>query len=158
MIPTHIKNLKINISFHSSNVGHKFDNFKKSNQFKLLNFEIEDLNINLHLRKRIKNVVDSLFRCLPHQLVLSFFELSRLRLKSFNQRIRNNCTNKFNNLQLKYNICSNPFANVDNSKWLINISGRSIPDRVTEFLSLGEGFALPIQNNKTEDRLNYAYR
>ena len=61
LIPTHIKNLKINIAFHSNSIKRKFDFFKKVNQFKLLNFEIEDLNINLnYLHKKIRNIEERL--------------------------------------------------------------------------------------------------
>jgi len=156
MIPTHINNQRISISFHSVSIESKFNKFNKSNHFRLLNFEIEDLNINLnYLNKKIMNIEEKLFDILPHDLVTQFFELSKHRIASFNHKIKNNLIKKFKNLTKKYNICLKPFSNIDKSKWLINISNKCIPDTVSDLLSLGDNFALPINSNQKNDRINY---
>ncbi|XP_025263680.1 uncharacterized protein LOC112637689 [Camponotus floridanus] len=72
-----------------------------------------------------------------------------------NENLKNNSIKKFNNLKQKYNTCSHPFSNINNSKWLVNISSKDIPDTVSDFLSLGENFALPIEQKQNNDRTNY---
>lgn len=96
MIPVYIKNLKSNINFHSNSIGRRFDKFKKLNQFKLLNFEIKDLNINLnYLRKTIINIERELFHRLPEDLVTRFFEFSNHRITSFNCKMKHKSVKKF---------------------------------------------------------------
>lgn len=156
MIPNHINNQKIMITFCSLSIRRKFDRFNNSNHLRLLNFEIEDLNVNLYyLNKKIINTEEKLFDTLPHYLVTEFFELSNHRITPFNYKIKNNSIKKFNNLTKKYNLCLKPFTKIDRSKWFINISDKNIPDMVADLLSLGDNFALPIQFNQKNDRINY---
>jgi len=42
----------------------------------------------------------------------------------------------------------------DNQKWVLNISSKTIPEHVMNFLSLGEKFALPLNVNNSRDRLD----
>jgi len=44
---------------------------------------------------------------------------------------------------------------MDKSKWLVNLSSKNIPDTVSDLLSLGDNFALPIQHDLKNDRINY---
>jgi len=156
LIPTHINKLKISVAFHSNSIKRKFDRFKKANQYRLLNFEIEDQNINLnYLYKKIKDIEERLFECLPQDLVTTFFELNRRRLTSFDYSIKNNSINKFNNLTQKHNTCLHPFSNIDKSMWFVNISSKDIPDTISDLLSLGDNFALPIEQEQKNDRTNF---
>lgn len=161
MIPTHINKLKISVSFHRNSIKRKFDKFKKANQYKLLNFEIEDQHINLnYLYKKIKNIEERrrLFECLPYDLVTTFFELNRHRLISFDYSTKNNSIKKFNNLkqfETKIQHLFTSFFNIDRSKWFVNISSKDIPDTVSDLLSLGDNFALPIEQEQKNDRTNY---
>lgn len=156
MIPLHIKHQKINIVFHSNNIKRKFNNFVSANQVKLLNFEIEDLHINLnYLRKKLTDIKSRLDERLPHDLLKKIFELNKYRIRSFNYKIKYNSINKFNNLTRKYNIDLNPFRNIDKSKWFVNISSKNIPDTVSDLLSLGDGFAMPLHQFQKNDRLNF---
>lgn len=123
-----------NISFHSNRIKNKFDNFLKANQVRLLNFEIEDLNIHLnYLRNKIRTIEESLFKCLPQELVIRFFALNKYRITSFELKTKNNSIKKLYNLKVKRNIVS-PFSNIDKLKWLINISSKVIPDAVSVLL------------------------
>lgn len=152
MIPTHINKLKISVSFHSNSIKRKFDKFKKANQYKLLNFEIEDQHINLnYLYNKIKNIEERLFECLPYDLVTTFFELNRHRLISFDYSTKNN---SINNLKRKYNTCLHPFSILIDLRF-VNISSKDIPDTVSDLLSLGDNFALPIEQEQKNDRTNY---
>ncbi|XP_024871861.1 uncharacterized protein LOC112454599, partial [Temnothorax curvispinosus] len=46
----------------------------------------------------------------------------------------------------------NPFSRIDKSKWLVNISNKQIPNSVSDFLCLGDKFALPINQFDKKDR------
>ncbi|XP_071576008.1 uncharacterized protein [Temnothorax nylanderi] len=54
----------------------------------------------------------------------------------------------------KGNISVDPFSKIDRSRWLVNISNKQIPDSVSSFLSLGDKFALPINQLDKRDRAN----
>ncbi|XP_025266911.1 uncharacterized protein LOC112638816 [Camponotus floridanus] len=57
-------------------------------------------------------------------------------------------------LNSKYDTSLNPFNNIDKTGWLINISNKNIPDRVSELLSLGDNFGLPLLQSHAKDRVN----
>jgi len=48
------------------------------------------------------------------------------------------------------------FFNIDNSKWIVNNSGKNIPETVTRFLSLGDRFALPTNLKDKKDKMDVA--
>src|SRR5580765_4521485 len=151
LMPPHIKNLKLSIKFHSNNAKRKLNNIIKHNRLKLLNLEIK------FLRSKIISVEKSLLNCLPHDLVQQFFELSKQRFKTFKYNKKNNAINKFNHLKRTHdNECINFFNNIDNSKWLVNASNLKLPDIITNILSLGGQFALPLQQSNKNDRVNYS--
>ena len=114
--------------------------------------EINDLNFNLKfLKSKIMFVENRLLDRLPRYVVNQFFELSKQRLVNFNYKKKKNAISKFNHLKLKHDSHFDPFANIDNSKWLVNISNIELPKHVKDFLSLGGNFAFPIQQSNKKD-------
>jgi len=39
----------------------------------------------------------------------------------------------------------------DGSKWIVNLSGKNVPDNILSFLSLGSNFALPFIHDCNHD-------
>lgn len=105
------------------------------------------------MRATIRKTEKRLFDDLPRDLVLRFFDLNKHKILAFNHRIKNNLTKKFRNLTFRHNTVFNPFSNIDNSRWLVNISNKNIPERVSELLSLGDNFGLPLHQSHKKDRI-----
>jgi len=134
--------------FYSNSVNHTFERITKEYWYRLLNLEIKDLNFNLnYLRVKVERIEKSLSEGLPHDLVLKFFELNERKSLVINNRMKTNLIKKFKYLTVDNNIALNPFNNIDKSGWLINISGKNIPERVSELLSLGDNFGLPVRQS-----------
>jgi len=70
--------------------------------------------------------------------------------------MKTNLSNKFKQLTVNNNLALNPFNNINTSGWLINISGKNIPARVSELLSLGDNFglAISVQQSCGRDRVS----
>ncbi|GAB1861615.1 hypothetical protein CAJAP_02694 [Camponotus japonicus] len=154
LIPSHINKLKINITFYSSSVNRTFEKIMKKYRYTLLNLEIKDLNFNLnYLRANVARIERGLMECLPRDLLLRFFKLNERKFLKIN-KIKSNLIKKFKNLTVKYDTALNPFNNIDNTGWLINISSKNIPDRVSELLSLGDNFGLPVLQSHAKDRVS----
>jgi len=123
-------------------------------RYRLLNLEIKDLNFNLnYLRVSVERIERALSEGLPRDLVLRFFELNERKFLKITNRLKSNLIKKFNNLTVNNNTALNPFNNIDIARWLINISGKNIPDRVSELLRLGDSFGLPVHQSFKNDRV-----
>lgn len=154
ILPPHIYNQRLNITFRSNFVNHKLRVFKKRYQRTMLNFEISDINYNLNfLRTKIKEFERQLFLYLPDDLVNNFFIYNSEKIFKHNNETKSKLMDKFNRSLTKQNLYYNSFLNTDRSKWIINISNKQIPDRITNFLSLGDRFGLPFNNKNKNDRL-----
>lgn len=141
--------------FYSNSVNRTFERITKKYWYRLLNLEIKDLNFNLnYLRVKVERIEKSLNEGLPHDLVLRFFELNERKSLVINNRMKTNLIKKFKYLTVDNNIALNPFNNIDKSGWLINISGKNIPERVSELLSLGDNFGLPVRQSCMKDRVS----
>jgi hypothetical protein len=151
VLPPHIYNLRFHINFTSVNVKHKYNSFKNRYQKKLLTLEIKDINCKLKLlKKKIKEIEESLFLELPEALVVNFFKFNENKIINHNIKIKNKLIMKFNSISRK----CNPFEDNDYSKWIINISSKQIPDDVLRVLSLGDRFGLPLEVNDRRDRVD----
>ncbi|KAL6417808.1 hypothetical protein ACFW04_012522 [Cataglyphis niger] len=137
LVLSHIQNLKVNIFFYSNSVNH------------------HNFNLN-YLRAIVKKTKKRLLDGLPRELILRFFDLYKHKILLFNHRIKNNLTKKFSKLISKHNTVFNPFDNIDNSRWLVNISNKNVPERVYELLNLGDNFGLPLQQSHKKDGISIA--
>lgn len=127
----------------------------KKYRYRLLDFEIKDINVNLnYLRANVRRIERELSECLPQDLVLRFFEFNEHMFSTLTKKTKSKLIKKFKNLTDNNNISLNPFNNIDKTQWLINISGKNIPERVSEFFSLGDNFGLPIHQSFKNDRVN----
>jgi len=125
----------------------------KKYRYTLLNFEIKDLNFNLNYLRTNVRIERGLMECLPRDLLLRFFELNERKFLKINNKIKSNLIQKFKNLIVKYDTALHPFNNIDKTGWLINISSKNIPDRVSELLSLGDNF-LSVLQSYAKDRVS----
>ncbi|XP_071576680.1 uncharacterized protein [Temnothorax nylanderi] len=145
--------MRSNITFRSNSVKHKFNSFSQRYKKSILNLEIKDINYHLsYLKSEIAYISDRLRSHLPEKTLTDFFDVNEHKLTNFNLKQKNLSINKFNRTFTRYNTCSS-FFNNDRTKWLVNISKKSIPANVSRFLSLGDRFGLPINNSDAKDRL-----
>jgi len=103
---------------------------------------------------RLESIEKILNSKLPSDLLKRFFESNHNRFLKYNREIKGKLVNKFNRLRSYQNLRYNIFFKMDRSKWIINYSSKEIPDYVSNILSLGERFALPINVNDSRDRLD----
>ena len=90
---------------------------------------------------------------LPRNLAYNFFDHNKRKLAKHTTLSTNRLNKKFIFLTTKHNVNLNPLSNIDNSKWIINLSDKIIPNEVITILSLGDKFGLPITSNNRNDRM-----
>ncbi|XP_011869607.1 PREDICTED: uncharacterized protein LOC105562989, partial [Vollenhovia emeryi] len=100
--------------------------------------------------KLANNIETSLQNILPELLVADFFRSNKNRIEKHNHDLKLKLIRKF--VSLKNRKSLDAFLNADRSKWIINISDKQIPVEIKNFLSLGEGFGLPISQTQKRDR------
>jgi len=147
--------MKFNVTLKDFHLNKKFYSLKENFQRKLLNLEIKDIHSQInYLMSRLESIEKSLNSKLPSDLLKRFFESNHNRCLKYNSEIKEKLINKFNRLRSYQNLRYNNFFDMDRSKWIINNSSKEIPDYVSNILSLGERFALPINVNDSKDRLD----
>ena len=153
ILPTHIKNINLHVYFYSKSANQALVKLSTGLHHKILNLEIKDLNFRLkRLQNDVKLIENKLKNNLPRDLLNGFYEMNVNTLTIFMNNKRNAEIKKFNFLVKKENVCFDPFKDIDNSKWIINISDTVIPKKIIDFLSLGDRFAPPIDQCEKNDR------
>ena len=159
-VPKHIKNVVQkfkSFSIHSNSINRKFDKFTSSISFKILNFLIQDMHFHInYLQKTIKKTKQYLNTNLPKTILQKFYTFLNKINNLLKCNITNTHTKKFNNLKesndKNNNITDNEKLIINNiqSKWLVNLSDKQIPQDVADILSLGEKFNFKIKPDKTD--------
>jgi len=155
VLPTHIFNFKTHITFNSNCVRHRLKRYITHFQKTLFNLEIKDTNFHLKFfRSSIYIIERKLFESLPSNIVLDFFELNVNKIHTYNRRMKAKLTTKFSKLKERFFLNNNSFFYIDISKWIINLSSKQIPPKVSKLLSLGEKFGLPFDSINRSNRKN----
>lgn len=94
---------------------------------------------------------------LPRNLVKDFINFNQAKIINHNSIIKNRLINKFNRLKSEQMSDYKSFFNNDRSKWIVNLSDKQTPEHISKFLSLGDKFDLPINQQNKKDRLNFVF-
>ncbi|XP_026829627.1 uncharacterized protein LOC113562963 [Ooceraea biroi] len=153
VLPPHIENMRIDIGFSNFHVKHKFLILKSRMKRNILNFKIRDINFALRsLKSELMYIEDRLLTKLPVDLVVEFFNFSKSKISRHNYHVKTKLSKKYDLLINRQNTPYSSFLNFDHKKWIVNISGKDIPDNVLHFLSLGDKFDLPLDQSVERDR------
>jgi len=155
LLPPHIQNLRLNILLKDHRVNRKFGNLRENFRSKLLNLEIRDIHFEIgNLMFKLRNIERVLYSLVPTKILDNFFDSNINRICRYNLSCKIKLINKFHRISAVRNDVVNNFFKADNQKWVVNNSSKTIPERVLNFLSLGEKFALPLNVNNSKDRVD----
>lgn len=139
-LPSHLINLKTELSFDNLSSNKIFNNNTFKYKISALNIEINDINISIpHLQytlNTLKNI--KIFNLIDNENFNNFFKIQELFLDKFEKQLIRKSILKFNWLTKKFYTFH--FNKKPNPRWIKNLSDTNIPNDVSYFLSLGEKF------------------
>lgn len=142
--PTFLNFNMYHIKFSGTYLNYELNNIMSEIKQKLPNLLITDttkiinkLNFDLH------NNFRSTKHQLPNHIITRFLECEKINNEKLFLKIKEKNIAKFNKL---LNNVPTTNKQIENSKWLDNFSDTQIPKNISEILSLGPNFSLPILN------------
>lgn len=141
IIPTFLKFKTTHITFNCKNLERRFNEYIiKTFTKNTLNILITDTTKNVHtLQEKILKSKNHLQLLLARNILDEFINKEALRIDKIFENIKLKNIKKFSRLK-------NKDVNLNTSNWIENLTEVNIPDCVTEILSLGPNFAVPLKS------------
>lgn len=121
------------------NISNHIDRIEKGT----LNLEIKITYSNINrIKNNIELVKSQIIVLIPSHIFINFNNRLELSFKKWSERVKRSNIQKFMKLKFFTQNLNKPFTS--NAKWFMNISDVDIPTEVSDFLSLGPKFGVPV--------------
>ena len=161
IIPQNLRfNVFPSILFDNSNIASKHTSVIKKLILSILNLEIKDICITIHILQRtLKSTEKKIIQSVSEKICKKFFAFELEEANKMFLSHKNKCKSKFERLK-KIGTSDSTYNDVNShpclfDSWFVNLTDIDIPTAVTKTISLGKNFGIPYPFNKIPTKHRY---